>query len=106
MDTVIFMDRYSSTPYYYTHSKYEVYFKFLNQLSLFLIPILYGLLTYEFFRVNMGKNIKFPVSLLLYILIVELLHLSGHEVKRITYLNRNYVTRKKSVPEGIQVDEC
>ena len=37
--------------------------------------------------------------------IVELLYLSRHEVKRITYLNRNYVTTKKSLPEGVQADE-
>ena len=36
---------------------------------------------------------------------MELLHLSGQQVKSFIYLNRNYVTRKKVVPEGVQTDE-
>ncbi|SMO31740.1 hypothetical protein SAMN06265348_1011, partial [Pedobacter westerhofensis] len=32
---------------------------------------------------------------------MDLLHLSRHRVKRITYLNRNYVTTEKSIPEGV-----
>ncbi|SEA35855.1 hypothetical protein SAMN05443550_1031, partial [Pedobacter hartonius] len=32
---------------------------------------------------------------------LDLLYLSRHGVKGFTYLNRNYVTREKSIPEGV-----
>ena len=37
---------------------------------------------------------------------VDLLYLSRHVVNGFPYLNRNYVTREKSIPEGVQTDEC
>jgi len=56
---------------------------------------------------NLGLGCDFPIADHNAIEVgLELLYLSRHEVKRITYLNRNYVTTKKSLPKGVQIDEC
>jgi len=43
IDSIIFMGYYSSTPFYYSDSKLSTYFKILDHISLFLIPMLFGL---------------------------------------------------------------
>jgi len=49
------------------------------------------------FLIHYLENINYDIE----IFKVELLHLSGQQVKSFIYLNRNYVTRKKVIPEGV-----
>ena len=51
------------------------------------------------------KN-KFDIHLKSLMSYLDLLHLNRHGVNGFTYLNRNYVTTKKNIPEGVQADEC
>lgn len=43
LDLVIFLEEYTSTPYYYDNLKFNFVFKLVNHLLMFFIPLLYGL---------------------------------------------------------------
>jgi len=69
IDTIIFLDHYSSTPYYYSGSEFIAYFKAFNHLILFLIPILFGLKTHYALNESNGLRLNLALLKVIYILI-------------------------------------
>lgn len=60
------------------------------------------LLVLSHFNIISGNDIKKRLERVK--LNLELLYLNGHQVKGITYLNRNYFTRKKSLRQALPIN--